>query len=158
MRGGVRHAPRMTTSTIPAAAIPSHAPLRIGVHALIGVAISVVAPFTALAWPFAMLVGVIGGSSSARRLRGERTDPGQSLSMALLMAVGVLGMLFFGAIIGGIVAIIVVVLTHFSETAAALASPTDRGVARIIVFLVPIMMWLVVFPLLGLQVDIRIGG
>ena len=138
--------------------MPSYEPLRIGVHALVGVAISVVAPFTALAWPFAMLVGVIGGSSSARGLRGERTDAGQSLSMALLMAVGVLGMLFFGAIIGGIVAIIVVVLTHFSETAAALASPTDRGVARIIVFLAPIVMWLVVFPLLGLQVDIRIGG
>jgi hypothetical protein len=147
----------MTTSTIPAVAMPSYAPLRIGVHALVGVAISVVAPFTALAWPFAMLVGVIGGPSSARTLR-ERTDAGQSLSMALLMAVGVLGMLFFGAIIGGIVAIIVVVLTHFSETAAALASPTDRGVARIIVFLVPIVMWLVVFPLLGVQVDIRIGG
>jgi hypothetical protein len=67
-------------------------------------------------------------------------------------------MLFFGAIIGGLIAIVVVALASFSERVAAEASPTDRGVARILLFFVPIVMWLVVFPLIGLNVDIRIGG
>ena len=52
----------------------------------------------------------------------------------------------------------VVVLAVFSERAAAFASPTDRGVARILLFIVPVAMWLFVFPLLGVDVDIRIGG
>ena len=30
--------------------------------------------------------------------------------------------------------------------------------ARILLFVVPIVMWLIVFPLLGLNVDIRIGS
>ncbi len=67
-------------------------------------------------------------------------------------------MLFFGAIIGGLIAIVVVVLASFSEKAAAYASPTDRGVARILLFIVPIVMWFIVFPLLGFNVDVRIGG
>ena len=71
---------------------------------------------------------------------------------------GVLGMLFFGVIIGGLVAIVVVVLASFSEKAAAYASPTDRGVARILLFIVPIIMWFIVFPLLGVNVNVRIGG
>ena len=52
----------------------------------------------------------------------------------------------------------IVALTSFSERAAAHASPTDRGVARILLFIVPVAMWLFVFPLIGMDVDIRIGG
>jgi hypothetical protein len=74
------------------------------------------------------------------------------------LMLGVLGMVFFGAIIGGLIAIVVVALTVFSEKAAAHASPTDRGVARILLFILPVAMWLFVFPLLGMDVDIRIGG
>jgi hypothetical protein len=66
--------------------------------------------------------------------------------------------LFFGAIIGGLIAIAVVALASFSERAAAHASFTDRGVARILLFIVPIVMWFVLLPLLGMDVDIRTGG
>src|SRR5262245_29073035 len=41
------------------------APLRIWVHALVGVAIGLISPFTGLAWPFAILLGMAFGSSSA---------------------------------------------------------------------------------------------
>jgi hypothetical protein len=74
------------------------------------------------------------------------------------VALGILGMLFFGAIVGGLIAIVVTALTVFSERAAAFASPTDRGVARILLFIVPVAMWLFVFPFLGVDVEIRIGG
>ena len=134
------------------------APLRIWVHLLIAFAIGIVSPFTGLAWPFAILVGMTMGSAEAHRLRGEPDARGDSFGRATLVAFGVVAMLFFGAIIGGIIAIGVVILAAFSERAAALASSTDRGVARILLFIVPILMWFVVFPLIGMDVDIRIGG
>ena len=139
------------------APIQAFAPLRYGVHVLIAVAIAVVSPFTALAWPFAIGVGMVLGSGQARRERGEAAGRGDDVATAFIAAIGVIAMLFFGAIIGGIVAILVVVLATFSERAAAHAWPIDRGVARILVFLVPAVVWLVVFPLLGFNVDIRFG-
>ena len=148
--------PLMNTPAAYAAPTTTFAPLRVWVHALVGVAIGLISPFTALAWPFAILVGMLTGSADARRQRGEGS--GDTFGRALAVAVGVLAMLFFGAIIGGVIAFGVVALASFSERTAAYASPTDRGVARILVFAVPIAMWLIVFPLLGVNVDVRIGG
>lgn len=140
------------------AAAPA-APLRIGVHLLVAVTIGIVSPFTALAWPVALLVGMTLGSADARSLRGEPEEGfGDRMARGLAVAIGIVAMLFLGAFVGGLVAIIVVALTVFSERAAAHASGTDRGVARILLFVVPVVMWLFVFPLLGMDVDIRIGG
>jgi hypothetical protein len=136
----------------------AYEPLRSGVHALIGVTIGIVSPFTALAWPFALLVGMIIGSADARRQRDERDTGAEMVARGLLAGLGVLGMLFFGVIIGGLIAIIVVVLAVFSERVAAQASPTDRGVARILLFVIPIVMWFVFFPLLGVGVDVNIDS
>lgn len=144
-----------TMTTAPGA---SAVPLRLGVHALIAASIGLVSPFTGLAWPFALLVGMLLGATNARERRGERDGFGDTLATALVVAVGVLAMLFFGAIVGGLVAIVVVVLASFSEQVAAQVSATDRGVARILLFVVPVAMWLFLFPLLGMDVDIRIGG
>jgi hypothetical protein len=148
----------MSVPSAPIAPAAGFASLRLGVHLLVAVAIGVVAPFTALAWPFAMALGMVFGAADARRMRGEADGPGEVFARSVIALFAVLGMLFFGAIIGGIVAILVVVLAAFSERAAAFTSATDRGVARIVLFLVPVLMWLVVFPLLGLNVDVRIGG
>ena len=134
------------------------APLRLSVHLIVATAIGIVSPFTALAWPFALLTGMVLGSADARRLRGERDAASDTIVAAFAVAGGILAMLFFGAIIGGIIAIAVVALASFSERAAAFASPTDRGVARILLLIVPIAMWFVVFPLLGMNVNIRIGS
>jgi uncharacterized membrane protein YdbT with pleckstrin-like domain len=128
------------------------------VHLLVAVAIGIVSPFTVLAWPFALLIGMAIGSADARRVRGEQPAPGQTFASGIAVILGTVGMLFFGAIIGGLIAIVIVVLAVFSERAAAHASPTDRGVARILLFVVPVVMWFVVFPLLGFNVDVRIGG
>lgn len=133
-------------------------PLRLPVHLLVAFAVGIISPFTALAWPFALVTGIVLGSDEGRRMRGERDGIVDALAVAVLAAGGILAMLLFGAIIGGIIAIAVVALAAFSERAAAFASPTDRGVARILLFVVPIVMWFVVFPLLGLNVDIKIGS
>ncbi len=156
-RGAPGYIRRMNAYPPSSPPIPAFAPLRIGVHLLIAVAIGVVSPFTGLAWPFAIGVGMLLGSAQARRMRGESVGIADDLATGLIAGIGVLAMLFFGALIGGIVAIVVLVLASFSERAAALASPIDRGVARILLFLVPLIAWLIVFPLLGFNVDIRFG-
>jgi hypothetical protein len=145
-------------TTGPSSAAASFTPLRIWVHALVGVTIGLISPFTALAWPFAILLGMAFGASSARRERGEGGDFATLLLGALAMAVGIIGMLFFGAIIGGLLAIPIVFLAAFSEMAAAHASPIDRGVARIIVIVIPIALWIIVFPLIGMNVNVNVGG
>lgn len=150
---------RMNATTAPTPAMTTFEPLRWGVHLLVAVSIGIVSPFTGFAWPFALLVGMALGGADARQLRGEPRDvPGGGLLRGLAVVFGSLAMLFFGAIIGGIIAIVVVVLTSFSDRAAAHASPTDRGVARILLFIVPVAMWLFLFPLLGVNVDVRIGS
>lgn len=133
------------------------APLRIGVHAVIAVGVAVVSPFTALAWPFALAVGMLLGAADAGRMRGEPDRLADTFATALLAAFGVLGMLFFGAFVGGLIAIPVAALAAFSEKAAAHASPIDRGVVRIVLFVVPLVMWLIVLPLLGMNLDLRFG-
>jgi hypothetical protein len=148
----------MATPTTPASPFPTTAPLRIWVHLLVAATIGIISPFTGFAWPFALLVGMILGADSARRIRGERTSAGDAIAIGLFAALGILGMLFFGAIVGGLIAIPVSILASFSEKVAAEAPSIDRGVARILLFVVPIVMWLVVFPLLGLEVNLSIGG
>jgi hypothetical protein len=135
-----------------------YSPLRVWVHALVAFSIGVISPFTALAWPFALGVGMTLGSADARRMRGQPDGWADALGVGLIAAFGVIGMLIFGAFIGGLIAIAVVALAMFSEKAAAHASPTDRGVARILLLIVPVVMWLFVFPLLGMDVDVRIGS
>jgi hypothetical protein len=148
----------MNAAPVPGATPGVFAPLRLGVHLLIAASVGLVSPFTGLAWPFALAVGVVLGATDARGRRGERTGFADTFATAILAAFGILAMLFFGAIIGGIVAIIVVALASFSERAAAHASPIDRGVARLLLFAVPVAMWLILFPLIGMDLDIRIGG
>jgi hypothetical protein len=157
--GGHGETTGMNVPTMSMPATTTFAPLRLGVHILVAVSIGIISPFTGLAWPFALLVGMSLGSEDARRLRGEPHEPADAAFLrAIGVAGGILAMLFFGAFVGGLVAIVVVALTSFSERAAAHASPTDRGVARILLFIVPVAMWLILFPLLGVNVDVRIGS
>lgn len=90
-------------------------------------------------------------------MRGEPSNAAASLVRGLAVTGGVLCMLYFGAIIGGLIAFVVVALAAFSERAAAYASPTDRVVARILLFVVPAIAWIALIAL-GVSVNIRIGS
>lgn len=142
-----------TTTTVPA----TTEPLKIANHIVIGIAIGLFAPFTVLAWPFAILVGIVIGKADAARLRGESRGAGSAIVQVLAVTGGVLAMLFLGAILGGLLAFIIVALAAFSERAAAHASATDQGVARIVLFVVPILMWIGLIAL-GFSIDIRVGA
>lgn len=130
--------------------------LNVAYHVVIGVAIGVVALATGLAWPFAILTGiVIGKANSDRRLgRVQRT----SVTQFLAVTGGVLGMLFFGALIGGLIAFLVAALAAYSERVAENTSPVDRTMARIIILLVGGLVWLGLWAALGVRINLSFGS
>ena len=143
----------------PATAPPTataHEKLNVVYHVVIGVAIGIVSLFTGLAWPFAILTGLVIGKASSDRRLGRR----QSASVLQLAAVtgGVLGMLLFGAVIGGLIAFLVVGLVAFAERVAENTSPVDQTMARIIIGLVGVVVWFAAWWILGLQINLSFGG
>lgn len=134
------------------------APLKYVQHLIIGLAIAIAAPFTLFAWPFAILTGIVIGRSEVERAQGIRVPASTTIVRLLAVTGGVLAMMVFGAILGGLVGFVVAAFAALSERVAADASPTDRSVARILIFLVAIVGWIAITVVLGAKVDLRFGG
>jgi hypothetical protein len=126
-------------------------------HIVIGLAIAVIAPFTALAWPFAILLGIVIGQDSVDRARNIRRPTTVTVVRVLAVTGGVLAMFFFGAFIGGFIALPIVILAAFSERAAADAEPVDKIVARLILAVLPVIAFVALIAL-GASVNIRFGA
>jgi len=126
-------------------------------HIVIGLAIAVIAPFTALAWPFAILLGIVIGQDNVDRARNIRCPTATTAVRVLAVTGGVLAMFFFGAFFGGFIAIPIVILAAFSERAAADAEPVDRIVARLILVVLPVLAYIALITL-GASVNIRFGS
>ncbi len=139
-------------------ATASTAPLRLVSHLIVGVACGLIAPWTGFAWPFALLTGMVIGRNQVERAAGTPIPAGASLIRLLAVTGGVLAMLFFGAVIGGLIGFAILALAAFSERIAASASLTDRGLARVFLFVVTMVGWLLVVVVLGAKIDIRIGS
>jgi hypothetical protein len=129
--------------------------LNLPYHVLIGIAIGLVSMVTLFAWPFAILTGMVIGSADVDRLQG-RPQRGTFVRV-LAVTGGVLAMLFFGAIIGGLFAFLIVALAAFSERVAANTTSTDQGMARIVLFLVAVVTWIALVYVLKLNVKINFG-
>ncbi len=121
-------------------------------------AVILVAPFTGLAWPFAILTGMVIGKSEVDRRLGIRPSTTARAVQILAVTGGVLAMMLFGAIIGGLIAFLIVALAAYSERLAADASPSDRTLARILLAVAAVAGYVVLAVVLGLRVDLRIGG
>jgi hypothetical protein len=151
----------MAAGTVPGGATGVTTPDRLNVayHLVIGVAIGLVSLFTLLAWPFAVPTGMVIGKADSNRRLGRRQ--GASAIQILAVTGGVLGMLLFGALIGGLIAFIVVALAAFSERVAENTSPVDQTMARIIVALVAVVTYAVGWfglAAVGFQLQLNFGG
>ena len=129
--------------------------LNVVYHLVIGVAIGIASLFTLFAWPFAILTGIVMGKSNSDRRLGRRQ--GASAIQLLAVTGGVFAMLFFGALIGGLIGFVVVALAAFSERVAENASPIDQTMARIIIALVGGLVWFAAWAILGLRINVSIG-
>lgn len=123
---------------------------------IIGVASGIVAPFTIWAWIPALVTGMVIGAADVDRINGR---PQRSSAIRVLAVTGgILLMLFVGAILGGIIASVIVALAAFNDRTAAKATPTDQGIARILLFIVTAGIWFFVFFVLKPNININIGG
>ena len=148
----------MTETTGPAVAPAAETgTFRIYRHVIIGIVIALIAPFTVLAWPFAILLGIVIGRDDVDRQRGVRHSVADRIVGVLAVAGGVLATIFFGALIGAVIALPIIVLAAFSERAAADGSPVDRVMARLVLFLMPIITYIVLIAT-GANISIRLGS
>ena len=128
-------------------------PLQLGRNLIVATAIGVLAPFTLLAWPFAIATGIVIGTADVEKTLGLTASPSTRFIRLAAVTGGVLAMLIAGAIVGGLVAFLVAALAVFSERIAADASPTDRNLARILLFVGGALGWMVLGVTLGFQLD-----
>ena len=125
---------------------------------IIGVAMGVIAPFTLLAWPLAIVVGMIIGLANVERSRGIDQRAAVHMLRALAVVGGIIGMLILGALFGGLIALLIVALAAFAERVTANTGPTGQTVARILLFIITFGIWVVLALVLRLNVNINIGG
>ena len=148
--------------TAPAAPVAAESDARAGSfrlyrHVVVGLAIALIAPFTALAWPFAILLGIVIGKDEVDRQRGIRRPAASMIVRVLAVSGAVLAMLFFGAIIGGLISFLIAALAYLSEKAAADAETSDRIIVRILLFVMPLLSYVVLMGL-GADITIRFGA
>lgn len=146
--------------TAPAAGVaqaPAVERVNLMYHAIIGAAVGVTAAFTALAWPVAMVLGYVIGRDQVERMHGIKARPALSILRALVVVIGFAVMLWLGAIVGGLIALIIVALVAFGERIAANTSATDQGIARILVLLLGVVIWIALFVVLKPNINFSIG-
>lgn len=136
---------------------PPVRPLPIGSLLIVAVAIALVAPFTVLAWPFAIATGIVVGTSEVEKAHGMSAALGARLVRIAAVTGGVLAMLVAGVVIGGLIALVVAALARFAERLAGDASPTDRILARIILFVGGALGWMILGTVLGLHLTVHLG-
>ena len=137
---------------------PPDRPLQIGRHVIVAAAIAFVAPFTGFAWPFALATGIVIGSGQVEQANGGSASVATRLIRLAAVTGGVLAMLFAGAVIGGLIAFLIVALTAFSERLSADASVPGRSLARIVLFIGAGIGWIVFGSLLNIHLVLRFGS
>lgn len=140
------------------AVFAGNARLGYGRHIVIGLACALVAPFTALAWPLALLTGIVIGRDRVERQEGLRIEPAATITRVLAVTGGVLAMMVLGAVIGGLIGFLIVALAASSERVAAGASRTDRTIARLLIVVITTAGWLALVVLIGLRLTITVGS
>ncbi len=133
-------------------------PFRLLYHVVIAIAIGLIAPFTGLAWPFALLTGMVLARDERDRRGGASVPAAARIVRLLAVTGGVLAMLFAGAILGGLIAFLIVWLVVASERMTADAGAADRTIARLMLVIGAVIGFLVIGTLLQVDFSIAFGS
>jgi hypothetical protein len=119
-------------------------------HLGIAALATAIMPFTALAWPFALFTGfVLGQVWLAQRLGRPPAGTGAALRIAAIGA-GMVGMIVFGLLLGGLVSFAIAGLAALSEARAPRGTMRQQLGARVLVVGIPALTWLLLFSGTGL--------
>ena len=149
----------MTETGPPTTATTAQSTVRLNLayHAIIGAAMGVIAPFTGFAWIPAILTGMVIGRAGVEQRQGIKSSRATQAVRVLAVTGGVLAMMVLGAILGGIIAFLIAALAGFSERLAEGTTATDQTIARILISIMALGVWLVLLLVLNMDVSIRIG-
>jgi hypothetical protein len=109
---------------------------------LVALGCAAVAPFTALAWPFALFTGFLVGRVLLQRRHGPPSGRPAKVAAWVAIGAGFLGMMVFGLAIGGLISFAIVALAAESERRASSGSPRQQVLARVLVVVLPTLVWL----------------
>jgi hypothetical protein len=132
-------------------------PLRLSHHVVIATAVGLIAPFTGLAWPFALLTGLVIARDDLDRRAGIRVSARTRLIRLLAVTGGVLAMIVAGAVLGGIVAFLILALVVRSEQMTVDVSPTDQMIARLLLGIGAVVGFYVFGAVVGANVSLGFG-
>jgi hypothetical protein len=147
-----------TAPPAPPSVQPTPERLNVASHAIIGVAMGLIAPFTGLAWIPAILTGMVIGRAGVEQRQGIRSSRSTQVLRILAVTGGVVAMLILGVIIGGLIAFLVAALAAFSERVAEGTRATDQTIARILITVVTIGVWALLVFVVNVNVNVRFGG
>ena len=127
-----------------------------GRHLVVALAIGLLAPFTVWAWPFAIATGIVIGTADVEKRHGQTASRSTRLVRVVAVTGGVLAMFITGFFVGGIIGFLIAALADLSERISADASPVDRNLARMLLFIGGALGW-IAGTALGFQLNVRIG-
>jgi len=133
-------------------------PFRLANHVVIAIAVGIIAPFTGLAWPFALLTGLVIRRDDLDRWTGIRAPALTRVIRLLAVTGGVLAMMFAGAVLSGILAFLIMALVVASERMTADASPTDRMIARLLLVIGAVVGFFVLGSFINADFSVRFGS
>jgi hypothetical protein len=133
-------------------------PFRLAYHVIIAIAVGLIAPFTGLAWPFALLTGMVISRDQRDRDAGTTVSAATRLIRVLAVTGGVLAMLFAGAILGGLIAFLIVWLVTVSERMSADATPNDQTIARLLLVIGAVIGFVALGAIAQANLSIRFGS
>jgi hypothetical protein len=114
-------------------------------HVGMGIVAAALTPFTALAWPFALFTGILLGQAWVAQRRG--TPPaGTALAVRVAaIGIGMVAMIVFGLLLGGLVSFAIAGLAALSEARAVRGTLRQQVGARAFVAGLPAVTWLLLF-------------
>lgn len=133
-------------------------PFRLAYHVVIATALGVIAPFTGLAWPFALLTGLVISGDDLDRRAGIRVPARTRVLRLLAVTGGVLAMMFAGAVFGGFIAFLIMALVVASERMTADVSPTDQMIARLLLAIGAAIGFFVLGSFISADFSLRFGA
>lgn len=127
-------------------------------HLVIAAAIAVIAPFTGFAWPFALLTGLVISREQHDRAVGISAPVTLRTIRFLAVTGGVLAMVFAGAVLGGLVAFLIVWLVVRSERLTVDASVSDRLTSRLLLVIGAAAGFFLLGAIVQADLSVAIGG
>jgi hypothetical protein len=121
------------------------APFRWREHLGMALLVAAIMPFTALAWPFALFTGFVTGQVWVAQRRGVPMSGAAAAGRVVAAGAGMVGMIVFGLLVGGVVSFAIAALAALSELRSPRGTVRQQVGAKVLLVGAPTLAWLLLF-------------